>query len=78
MTTRDHRRTASWGSSREAKAFRARQKKLIEQGRFREAQRMDIDDIRSKFGTKYDDAIDEMINYTESLSVSDVKPRSGS
>ena len=29
-------------------------KALIEEGRFGEAQQMDIDDVQSKFGPKYD------------------------
>jgi hypothetical protein len=64
MDTRDHRSTASWGSSTKAKAYRARQRRLIEQGRFHDAQQMDIDDIRGKFGSKYDDAIHDAIEYT--------------
>lgn len=64
MDTRDHYETASWGPSKKAKAYRARQKRLIEQGRFHDAQQMDIDDIRGKFGSKYDDAIHDAVEYT--------------
>jgi hypothetical protein len=39
METKDHMDTASWGSSKEAKAYRAKQKELIDQGKFEEAQK---------------------------------------
>ena len=41
--------------------FRQRQADLIAQGKCREAIQMDIDDIRSKFGSKYDESIREML-----------------
>jgi hypothetical protein len=56
---------SSTGSSKEAKTFRQRQKNLIDQGKFREAQQMDIDDARQRFGDKYDEAIQEMLDYTD-------------
>ena len=61
----DHARTASNGKTRGSHIHRARQKKLIEQGRFGAAIQMDIDDIRSKFGIKYDQAIKEMLDSLE-------------
>jgi hypothetical protein len=61
METSDHRRTASWGSSKAAQAYRKRQADLIRQGKVRDAIQMDIDDIRSKFGSKYDEHIREML-----------------
>jgi len=67
MDKEDHRRTASCGNSKEAKKYRAKQKELIEQGKFREAIQMDIDDIHKKFGDKYDDAIKNMLDYVEKL-----------
>ena len=65
----DHRQTASCGNSREAQEYRAIQKELIVNGRFREALQMDIDDIREKFGTKYDVAISEMLEYVDKLEL---------
>lgn len=63
MDAADHRLTASHGhQGRAGAAYRARQKQLIDQGRFDDAIQMDIDDIQSRFGTKYDDAILEMID----------------
>ena len=60
MEKADHRQTASCGNSLEAREYRAKQKELIDQGRFGEAMQMDIDDIHEKFGDKYDNAIAQM------------------
>ena len=65
----DHRQTASCGHSRESIEYCKIQKELIEQGKFREALQMDIDDIRDKFGSKYDDAISEMLEYVDKLEM---------
>ena len=67
METYDHMKTASWGRSKDAQAYRAKQKELINKGLFREAQQMDINDIREKFGDKYDNEIQQMLEYTEQL-----------
>ncbi len=67
MEKEDHRKTASCGMSREAREYREIQKELIEEGRFREALQMDIDDIRENFGDKYDEAIEEMLAYVDQL-----------
>lgn len=67
MEYEDHIKTASWGSSKEAIAYREEQRKLINKGKFREAQQMDIDDIHKKFDDKYDKGIDEMKEYTDEL-----------
>jgi hypothetical protein len=61
--TADHWLTASWGSSAEAQEYRALQAQLISLGNFRDAVQMDINDIVSKFGAKYDVAIQQMLNY---------------
>ncbi|GGG09258.1 hypothetical protein GCM10010995_28590 [Cysteiniphilum litorale] len=67
MEKSDHMKTASWGRS--GKSFRAKQADLISQGRFKDAQQMDINDIRDKFGSKYDGAISQMQDYTNNLDV---------
>ncbi|MDE7414561.1 MAG: hypothetical protein K2N05_12350 [Muribaculaceae bacterium] len=67
MDYEDHRETASCGNSREAQEYRAKQKELIEQGKFREAFQMDVDDLREKFGNKYDDAIANAEKYLDKL-----------
>ncbi|SDW37084.1 hypothetical protein SAMN05421504_101408 [Amycolatopsis xylanica] len=61
MDKLDHRETASWGPSKAAIDYRAKQLDLIKNGRCREAVQMDLDDIHAKFGTKYDAAIAEMM-----------------
>lgn len=63
----DHQQTASCGSSREAKEYRAAQKELIDKGDFRGALQMDIDDLHDKFGDKYDEAISQMLDYVDKL-----------
>lgn len=67
MEKMDHRQTASWGNSLEARAYRSQQKELLDAGKFDEAVQMDIDDIREKFGNKYDKGISEMKEYVERL-----------
>jgi len=71
MDPGDHRQTASYGGSPEAKAYRKQQKELIDQGKVHEAVQMDIDDLRSKFGNKYDSAIKEMESYLNTLNPQD-------
>jgi len=63
MSKRDHKKTASWGRSRSAKKYRAKQKALIKKGKMRQAIAMDIRDIRKKFGKKYDACIKQMLAY---------------
>ena len=67
MEKTDHRQTASYGSSREAREYRAQQRELIEDGKFEKAMQMDIDDIHEKFGDKYNNAIDQMLDYKKQL-----------
>lgn len=69
MEKSDHRQTASCGSSKEAREYQAAQKELIGNGKFREALQMDIDDIKEKFGSKYDEAISEMMKYVDKLEM---------
>jgi len=67
MEKEDHKQTGSYGNSKEAQEYREKQKELIEQGKFREAFEMDVEDIREKFGDKYDDAIAEAREYVNTL-----------
>ncbi len=67
MEKTDHRQTASCGSSKEARDYQAKQKELISEGKFREAVEMDIDDIREKFGDKYDSEIEKLEKYIDKL-----------
>ncbi|MEV5441023.1 hypothetical protein AB0N23_00445 [Streptomyces sp. NPDC052644] len=52
----------STGSSAESVAWRAKQRTLIDAGRWDKAMKMDIDEIRQNFGTKYDQHIKDMID----------------
>lgn len=63
MTVEDHRKTNSWGSSTAAKLYRADQKKLIQQGNFKQAMDKDIADVKGKFPGKYDAAIAQAVTY---------------
>ena len=65
MSPEDHAQTASFGHSKEAIAYQKKQAQLVGDGKFREALQMDIDDITSKFGSKYNKAIKEMLKYTD-------------
>jgi len=65
MAEADHEQTASYRNSARAKAYRQAQADLIRQGDFRAAQEMDIQDIRQKFGNKYDGAIQQMLKYSQ-------------
>lgn len=67
MEKEDHRQTASCGNSKAAREYCKKQKELIDSGKFREALQMDIDDIREKFGSKYDESISQMLKYVDKL-----------
>ena len=67
MDKEDHRQTASCGSSIEAREYQAAQKEKIKNGDFRGAVQMDIEDIKEKFGNKYDKAIEQMLQYVDKL-----------
>ena len=67
MEKADHRMTASCGASKEAREYRAKQKELIDHGKFREAFEMDKQDIQSKCGDKYDKAIAQAEAYLSKL-----------
>ena len=67
MDKEDHMKTASWGRSKEAQEYREKQKDLFSQGKFKEAVQMDIEDIRSKFGDKYEEGISQMLEYVDKL-----------
>ena len=75
METADHMKTSSWGSGaikappqypyKTAEQWRAAQQDLINKGKLKEAVQMDIDDIRFKFGSKYERGIGEMLAYIQ-------------
>ena len=67
MYTKDHAKTSSHGNSYKARLYRQKQKEYINQGKFLEAELMDIDEIREMYGTKYDKAINEKLSYEKKL-----------
>jgi uncharacterized protein YtpQ (UPF0354 family) len=69
MSKADHKLTGSYKKSASSIKYRNKQKKLIEDWRFREAIQMDIDDIRSKFWDKYDEWIKQMLKYYNNNSI---------
>lgn len=60
MDKADHRAVYSTGFGAPSQAWHMRQKELLDAGDLRGAIQMDVDDVRSRFGRKYDDAITEM------------------
>ena len=75
MEKADHRKTASCGWSAESKAHQAAQRKLVSEGKFREAIQMDINDIHALFGNKYDKNINEMLKYVDELDKAGKLPK---
>lgn len=67
MSIEDHKLTASYGPSNDARNYRIRETQLIQEGKMKEAIQMGIDDIHLKFGSKYDDAIEQMIEYARTM-----------
>lgn len=55
----DHKDTASFGSSRDARTYQAEQRALVSAGRYAEAFERDAQDLVDKFGHRYDSAIAE-------------------
>ena len=63
----DHRLTASCGNEESANEYRKKQAELINAGKFMEALKMDISDIRRNFASKYDRFIDQAVEHTKNL-----------
>jgi len=61
----DHRDTSSWGPGTAADAFRTKIKTLVGEGRMRDAMAIEIWDIRRVAGSKYNAAIQEMLEYAK-------------
>jgi hypothetical protein len=64
MLPPDHKVTISFGRGADAILHRKAQADLIAKGDFHGAQGLDIADIRKKFGSRYDRAIEGMIKYS--------------
>ena len=63
MSPEDHRLTASWGPSRDAIQYQSEQYELINKGNMTAAIKMDIDDLHSLFGDKYNEGIRQALRY---------------
>lgn len=68
MFTEDHKLTSSYKNSKASKKYRVWQAKLISEGKFLEAQFMDIKNIKRKFGNRYDKSIIEKLDYEVELA----------
>lgn len=67
MSKEDHQLTSSYKNARGAERYRRWQAKLISEGKFLEAEYMDIKNIRRKCGDRYDKSIMEKLEYEEEL-----------
>jgi hypothetical protein len=65
----DHQKTASFGSSNAAVAFREESKSLIDAGKMRDAMAKEIQDVRSIAGSKYNEAVREMLDYAKQIGI---------
>lgn len=65
MIISDHKNTASYGNSADAKEFREKERKKVKQGKFLQAQQLGVKDVQKENGNKYNAAINQMIKYTK-------------
>jgi len=63
----DHRLTSSYGSGPAAVEYRGKIKEMIDKGEWRQALATEIKDVRRVAGTKYNQAIKEMLEYARTL-----------
>jgi hypothetical protein len=63
METADHYSTLSHGRLAGSSGYRATQETFIRSGQHLDAMKMDVDNVRALFGTKYDGAIQQMGEY---------------
>ncbi|MFJ9084685.1 DUF6531 domain-containing protein [Streptomyces sp. NPDC102384] len=61
MEKADHRALTSTGSSKAAKRTQALQRNYVKQGKFDKAMAIEIKDVRSKFGNKYNNHIEDAV-----------------
>jgi hypothetical protein len=59
-----HEKTGSWGSRKASKLYREVQAKLLKEGRFSEAMKMDADDIDQISPGEYSDEIEQFLRYS--------------
>ena len=69
MDRADHLLTSSVGTTPEAVEYRTTIKALLEEGKWREAMALEIRDVRRVAGSKYGQAIREMLEYAKELGL---------
>jgi len=67
ITKNDHKRTSSYKNYKKSRRFRRRQKFLVDNNRFLEAQEMDFKNLRRQFNSKYAKAMLEKLEYDKKL-----------
>lgn len=80
MPPKEHQSTGSWGSGDDAKAYRDLQKKLIEEGKWKEAFDMDVEDLKKlaeKLGdpNKFDQRIKDADAYRKCMEKHGLLPK---
>jgi hypothetical protein len=66
MYYQDHLLTQSHGKQgEEGRLYRQKQAELIKAGKVKDAVMMDVNDIRATFGSKYDGAIQQMLDLVD-------------
>jgi RHS repeat-associated protein len=71
MEQAEHALTSSYGNSAAAQAYRQEIGALIQQGRWRDAMAQEIRDVRRIAGSKYNQAVQQMLEYGRSIGVID-------
>ena len=67
MEIADHKNTSSFDNKSGSKAYRKKQAKLINSGKFKEAFDMDVQDIKNNFGSKYNNHLAQAEEYLSKL-----------
>jgi hypothetical protein len=65
MEADDHALTSSYGNSRQAQEYRDKIQSLIESGNTRDAMAQEVKDVRNIAGSKYNKALQEMLDYAK-------------
>jgi hypothetical protein len=77
MTPSDHRLTKSWGNKPGAQKYRNRQEALLREGKTDEAFKEEYDFFKDTFGNKYDDGLQEAIDYAADMGFITKHPGTG-
>jgi hypothetical protein len=71
MEQAEHALTSSYGNSAAAQVYRQEIGQLIKEGRWRDAMAQEIRDVRAVAGSKYNEAIQQMLDYGRSIGIID-------